>query len=227
MPGEIVPSTSSPSASTSASRGARLSPRADLNEALHVPLSTRSFAPQFASLYHFRLRKLKGAKRDAQGGLLRRARKRWGDGQLMQTGNAVRTGTGVGSKRSSTEDQGDEQAREQQDEDEGMEMEGVEEGTDCGSGGSKRPAKVEYAQRILDIEQGRLVAVCGIVYCSMRLKPDVLEDLTREVSWRRPGSIAERSYLSCRSTAARVLTSPPPMATTAILAAYTSAHHLR
>lgn len=43
-------------------------------------------------------------------------------------------------------------------------------------------AGVQMVERVLDIRQGEMTGVCGTVYCSMRLKPDVLEDLTREVS---------------------------------------------
>jgi hypothetical protein len=42
--------------------------------------------------------------------------------------------------------------------------------------------KANYVKRILDVKQGQICFVIGIVYCSMHLKPDVLEELTREVS---------------------------------------------
>ena len=39
-----------------------------------------------------------------------------------------------------------------------------------------------HVERILDIRQGDICYIVGNIYCSMPLKPDVLEDLTREVS---------------------------------------------
>ncbi|UZJ57503.1 hypothetical protein CBS101457_006823 [Exobasidium rhododendri] len=40
--------------------------------------------------------------------------------------------------------------------------------------------KANYVKRILDVKQGQICFVVGIIYCSMHLKPDVLEELTRE-----------------------------------------------
>jgi hypothetical protein len=42
--------------------------------------------------------------------------------------------------------------------------------------------KANYVKRILDVKQGQICFVIGTIYCSMHLKPDVLEELTREVS---------------------------------------------
>lgn len=39
----------------------------------------------------------------------------------------------------------------------------------------------EFVPRILDIQQGQVCYVIGTIYMSMPLKPDVLDDLTREV----------------------------------------------
>lgn len=41
---------------------------------------------------------------------------------------------------------------------------------------------VVHTPRILDVQTGRVTFVVGIIYVEMRLKPDVLQDLTREVS---------------------------------------------
>lgn len=43
-------------------------------------------------------------------------------------------------------------------------------------------APPKFVDRILDVRQGDICYVVGNVYCAMPLKPDVLEDLTREVS---------------------------------------------
>ncbi len=40
----------------------------------------------------------------------------------------------------------------------------------------------KLVDRILDVRHGDICYVVGNVYCAMPLKPDVLEDLTREVS---------------------------------------------
>ena len=56
------------------------------------------------------------------------------------------------------------------------------------AGPSSEPERVrleeppKFVDRILDVRQGEICYNVGNVYCSMPLKPDVLEDLTREVS---------------------------------------------
>ena len=40
----------------------------------------------------------------------------------------------------------------------------------------------KFVDRILDVRQGDICYIVGNVYCAMPLKPDVLEDITREVS---------------------------------------------
>ena len=52
---------------------------------------------------------------------------------------------------------------------------------DADDEGEGSAAGAHMLERLLDIRPGQMVAVCGVVYCNMRLKPDVLEDLTREV----------------------------------------------
>lgn len=48
------------------------------------------------------------------------------------------------------------------------------------SSSSSRFPRAEYVRRILDVKQGQICFVIGTIYCSMHLKPDVLEELTRE-----------------------------------------------
>lgn len=48
-----------------------------------------------------------------------------------------------------------------------------------------------YVKRILDVKQGQICFVIGTVYCSMHLKPDVLEELMRE-QWLPPQPANER-----------------------------------
>lgn len=43
-------------------------------------------------------------------------------------------------------------------------------------------AGIRNTPRILDVKKGEVTYVSGIVYVEMRLKPDVLSDLSREVS---------------------------------------------
>lgn len=50
-----------------------------------------------------------------------------------------------------------------------------------GSSDGKGRMKANYVKRILDVKQGQICFVVGTIYCSMHLKPDVLEELTREV----------------------------------------------
>lgn len=49
--------------------------------------------------------------------------------------------------------------------------------------GSSTPPKL--VKRMLDVENGKLCYIIGTVYMDMTLKPNVLEDLAREVSLRR------------------------------------------
>lgn len=42
--------------------------------------------------------------------------------------------------------------------------------------------KPRWTEKILDIKKGKVTYITGIVYREMKLKPDVLQDLTREVS---------------------------------------------
>ena len=48
------------------------------------------------------------------------------------------------------------------------------------SGGQK--VKPKYVGRVLDVQQGELCYIVGTVYMNMRLKPDVLQEIAREVS---------------------------------------------
>ena len=112
-------------------------PLSHLSEPLLVPLSARRYNRQFASLYDYRLRRLKHPK----GRLLRMATERWGEGATK----AAAAG---------------------------------------GSSPAASSVRAGYVKRILDVKQGAICYVIGTIYCSMHLKPDVLEDLTREVSRR-------------------------------------------
>lgn len=50
----------------------------------------------------------------------------------------------------------------------------------CVSTARKNPEK-RKSQRVLDIKPGSLCFVIGTVYMEMRLKPNILEELSREV----------------------------------------------
>lgn len=43
-----------------------------------------------------------------------------------------------------------------------------------------------FVPRVLDIEKGRLCFIIGTVYMDMPLKPNVLEDIARDVSVQPP-----------------------------------------
>lgn len=116
-----------------------------LADPLVVPLSTRAYNRQYASLYDYRLRRLKHPK----GRLLAKAQAKWA---ASSSSSAASSGKGSGNSKK----------REIKEEE--------EEGADA-----------TYVKRILDVKQGQVVFVIGTVYVSMHLKPDVLEDLTREV----------------------------------------------
>ncbi len=45
--------------------------------------------------------------------------------------------------------------------------------------------EAKYMDRVLDVRQGELCWVAGTVYMDMPLKPDVLEDVTKDVSCRK------------------------------------------
>lgn len=49
------------------------------------------------------------------------------------------------------------------------------------SSSSATPPKPTYTPRILDVKTGTVTYITGIIYVEMKLKPDVLQDLTREV----------------------------------------------
>ncbi|PWN20536.1 hypothetical protein BCV69DRAFT_282748 [Microstroma glucosiphilum] len=49
--------------------------------------------------------------------------------------------------------------------------------TEESTGGQGKPT---YTERILEVKRGKVTYITGIVYTEMRLKPDVLQDLTRE-----------------------------------------------
>jgi DNA polymerase delta subunit 2 len=51
-------------------------------------------------------------------------------------------------------------------------------------GGS--PAK--RVERVLDVRQGELCWVAGTLYVDMPLKPNILEDVSKDVSWSRRGA---------------------------------------
>ncbi|CAO1624826.1 unnamed protein product [Sympodiomycopsis kandeliae] len=99
-----------------------LSTSSDLLSQFTCPLSTRSYSKQYATLYDFRLRKLRKSK------LISKATKKF-----------------------------------------------IDQADDTHS--KTRPV---YTPRILDVQTGVVTFITGIVYLEMKLKPDVLQELTRE-----------------------------------------------
>lgn len=47
----------------------------------------------------------------------------------------------------------------------------------------------QLVKRVLDVERGQVCYVVGTVYTDMALKPNVLEDLAREVSTHNPSPV--------------------------------------
>lgn len=64
-----------------------------------------------------------------------------------------------------------------------------------GAGGAMAGKKVgqrpELVKRVLDVTPGKFCYIIGTVYCDMRLKPNVLEDLARDV---RPLPLLDRLF---------------------------------
>lgn len=136
----------------------------DLATPLLVPLASRRYNLQYSSLYDYRLRRLKHPK----GRLLAAATKRWTEGIYEEEESAIneesQTSTASTSSNSRTRKRG---RRE-----------------------DPLPT-ANYVKRILDVKQGKICFVIGTIYCSMHLKPDVLEELTRE-QWLPPQPPNER-----------------------------------
>lgn len=47
--------------------------------------------------------------------------------------------------------------------------------------------EVERVERVLDVRQGKLCWVVGTIYMEMPLKPNILDDISKDVSWRMAG----------------------------------------
>lgn len=73
-------------------------------------------------------------------------------------------------------------------------------------GGIKGPdgsrQKPQLVKRVLDVTPGRFCYIVGTVYCEMRLKPNVLEDLAREVH-RFSSMSTTRLMIRCSTTSPR------------------------
>lgn len=143
----------------------------DLSSPLVCPLGGRLYKAQFAPLYDFRLKVLRKK-------VLINAKTKWenADGlRLFQQASNAALSQGKGKERA-----GDSQA----DDDTQMDVD-ESQGEETGPASSMsllHEAHPKMVSRILDVEQGSICYIIGTVYCSMPLKPDVLEDLTREVS---------------------------------------------
>lgn len=114
-----------------------------LSDPLVVSLASRKYNRQFATLYDYRLRRLKHPK----GRLVRMATEQWTEGK-GSTSHLI-----LGSSQGSSN-----------------------------QGSGRDQIRASYVKRILDVKQGQICFVIGTIYCSMHLKPDVLEELTREVN---------------------------------------------
>lgn len=156
-----------------------------LSSPLISPLGRRLYKAQFAPLYDFRLRKLR--KR-----VMVNAKAKWEHADKGALATKVATAIkGKGKSAAATDvDENSSQSRrappagsadfsssqptittEDGDEDEESSLATL-----------LKTEKPQFVQRILDIEQGKIAYIIGTAYCSMPMKPDVLEDLTREVS---------------------------------------------
>ncbi|KDN45749.1 hypothetical protein K437DRAFT_246969 [Tilletiaria anomala UBC 951] len=57
----------------------------------------------------------------------------------------------------------------------------------------REQAHAKFVSRVLDVQQGDVCYIIGTVYCSMLLKPDVLEDLTRD-QWLPPQPVRTKYF---------------------------------
>lgn len=137
----------------------------DLASPLLVPPASRRYNLQYSALYDYRLRRLKHPK----GRLLAAATKRWTDGVYEEEENTV---INEESQTSTASTSSNAKSRKR--------------------GRREEPLPTaNYVKRILDVKQGKICFVIGTIYCSMHLKPDVLEELTRE-QWLPPQPLNER-----------------------------------
>jgi len=143
----------------------------DLSSPLACPLGGRLYKAQFAPLYDLRLKVLRKK-------VLTNAQAKWenADGlRLFQQASSADFSQGKGKERAE-DSQGDGDA--QMDVDESQ----ADEAGPTSSMSLLLDAHPKMVPRILEVQQGSICYIIGTVYCSMPLKPDVLEDLTREVS---------------------------------------------
>lgn len=126
-----------------------------------VPLSSRKYGRQFASIYDYRLRFLRNRIKP-------RAINKWQKNGTA-TNNTLNISQSQNQSRSDPEGENENEGREG--EGEGMEAEEVD-----------FSQEAKQVERILEIKRGKICWIVGTLYLSMHLKPDVLEDLTREVS---------------------------------------------
>ncbi|PWN36697.1 uncharacterized protein FA14DRAFT_118691 [Meira miltonrushii] len=136
----------------------------DLAEPLLVPLASRKYNLQYSALYDYRLRRLKHPK----GRLLAAATRRWTEGVYEEEESAVNEESQASTASTSSNSRSRKRGRREE----------------------PLPT-AHYVKRILDVKQGKICFVIGTIYCSMHLKPDVLEELTRE-QWLPPQPPNER-----------------------------------
>ncbi|KAK0545796.1 DNA polymerase delta small subunit Cdc1 [Tilletia horrida] len=163
-----------------------------LSDRLTCPLGARLYQRQYAALYDFRLRVLR--KR-----VEKRAAAKWAE---VDAAERVHVQLRSESQTDIKGEDDDEDYSEEQDDDVNMDEEGDEvvpagrrkaaaslSALDSASEMVLEPPK--YVKRILEINQGEVCYIIGTLYCAMPLKPDVLEDLTRE-QWLPPQPLREK-----------------------------------
>ncbi|CAD6896358.1 unnamed protein product [Tilletia controversa] len=167
-------------------QAAGIDPLPAQSDRLLCPLGTRLYGRQFAALYDYRLRVLR--KRVEQ-----RASAKWAEADV-----AERVHTQIRSESQSQleldpdEEDGDEDKMEEEEEVDAAKGNGVADPS--ASMSSTQEAAFDppkHVKRILDINQGEVCFIIGTIYCAMPLKPDVLEDLSRE-AWLPPQPLREK-----------------------------------
>ncbi|KAK0528350.1 DNA polymerase delta small subunit Cdc1 [Tilletia horrida] len=173
-----------------------------LSERLLCPLGTRLYQRQYAALYDFRLRVLR--KR-----VEKRAAAKWAEIDAAERVHSQLRSESQSQLDIDGEDEEEEQEEQQQQDEEGeadrMDEDAMNDkgkrrnGRGLSQSSSSALASTadgpleppKHVKRILDINQGEVCYIIGTIYCAMPLKPDVLEDLTRE-QWLPPQPLREK-----------------------------------
>ncbi|KAL9940769.1 hypothetical protein V8E36_000257 [Tilletia maclaganii] len=164
-----------------------------LADRLLCPLGTRLYQRQYAALYDFRLRVLR--KR-----VEKRAAAKWADLDAAERVHTQLRSESQSQLNVNGEDEdGDDKMDDDIEDDTGddntragrLQRATSQSSTSALASTSEALAPPKHVKRILEINQGEVCYIIGTLYCAMPLKPDVLEDLSRE-QWLPPQPLREK-----------------------------------